>query len=177
MLAPARWTGAAMLGLGVLVSDPADSATLREGLDGTWTGQGAIAAGYETTARTARCRVEVRQEDAANSLEIHATCATTAGRRAFTLRALFDDDTQVRAAVRANGTAETTQYAGTGTETGMELSATSPILLDGAYYQSRLRIDLLDDTRFRILHWLQPESADSARQTLAIEFHRIAEAP
>ena len=106
MLAPARWTGAAMLGLGVLVSDPADSATLREGLDGTWTGQGAIAAGYETTARTARCRVE-----------------------------------------------------------------------DGAYYQSRLRIDLLDDTRFRILHWLQPESADSARQTLAIEFHRIAEAP
>ncbi|WP_323768814.1 MULTISPECIES: hypothetical protein [Roseobacteraceae] len=177
MLPGFRRVSIAMLLLSVLAAVPAWAVSLTDGLAGAWTGTGAVATRYEGTPQNGRCKVEVKQSPDKAVLDIEGLCAVPSGRSEFALRAVLDSDSQVRAAVRANGLAETIQYAGTVTPMRMELVSRAPVTLHAAEFQSRFRIEVLADGQFWILHWLQPGDTASARQTLAIKFRRIPGQP
>lgn len=168
------WAYAAFLICGVLYggSAEAQAQSLAEALAGDWVGTGTLANGYEAAPQTGRCRVEIAQGEDKAVLDITGTCAIPSGRSRFALRAVLDGDNRVRAAARANGVEGTTQYAGTVTRTGLDIVSRAPVILDDAQFQSRFVIKLPAKNAFRMLHWLQPADAASARQTLAMDFQR-----
>ncbi|MGR3362781.1 MAG: hypothetical protein ACU0CY_01240 [Maritimibacter harenae] len=143
---PARIAFAALL---VATAHPAAAIDLFTA-QGGWTGTGSLATSVERRMQPARCQVDVKPTDAGGDVSVTGKCAVAVGASNISFRLVRGDGRAVRGAMWSEATDEILQLAGARTETGVDMTATEPWVVDGVDYETRVIVREPDAGSFKI---------------------------
>ncbi len=141
---------------------------------GTWMGDGQMATGAEAPVERGRCRVEITPaEDAPGDISVTGNCAVAAGKSDISLRLVRAGSGEVNAGFWSAVTGQTIQLSGTETPDEIELSSTTPLIVDDKAYETQLRVTLPDEESFVIRQILRGEGEETWRLVAEMTYHRV----
>ncbi len=130
---------------------------------GAWTGEGRLATGVAAPLERGRCRVEITPAPATGTVDVIGSCAVAAGLSEISLKLVRGPGGAVNAGVWSAATGQVLQYSGTETPDRIALVATTPLLVDGAAYDTRVDVTRPDAASFAFRQLLRPAGADAWR--------------
>ncbi len=141
---------------------------------GTWMGDGQMATGAEAPVERGRCRVEIKPaEDAPGDVSVTGNCAVAAGKSDISLRVVRAGPGKVNAGFWSAATGQTIQLSGTETPDQIDLSSTTPLIVDDKAYETQLRVTVPDDESFVIRQILRGEGEETWRLVAEMTYHRV----
>lgn len=150
------------LGLAAQAGGPALAADLFEA-SGAWVGEGRLATGVAAPLERGRCRVEVTPAPEAGAVDLVGTCAVAAGLSDISLKLVRGAGDRINAGAWSAATGAVVQYAGVETAEGIALAATTPLVVDGTRYETRVDVTRPDADSFAVRQLLRAEGDDAWR--------------
>jgi len=136
-----------LLAAGLLGLGPAQAADLFNA-DGRWIGTGSLARTVDRAMQPARCEVNVEQKSDGSDVSVTGRCVLGAGDSNISMRIVRDGSGGVRGAMWAAATGETLQLSGSERDGAVNMSATSPWVVDGVSYETMITVREPDTTSF-----------------------------
>ncbi len=163
--------GAAGLAAG-LAAGPAPAAELFSAT-GFWQGEGRLATGATAPLERGRCRVEITPDQGAGAVDVIGTCAVAAGLSDISLKILREPGGAVRAGVWSAATGQVVQYAGREAAEGLELTSTTPLVVDEIAYETRVDVTAPDPASFGFRQLLRAEGETAWRLVAEMTYRPV----
>ncbi|MCB1337728.1 MAG: hypothetical protein KDK10_09870 [Maritimibacter sp.] len=148
--------------LATLAAAPAGAAELFSA-EGAWLGEGQLATGARAPLERGRCRVEITPGATGAEVDVIGTCAVAAGMSDISLKLVRDGAGAVQAGVWSAATGQTVQYAGTETAGAIALASTTPLVVDGVAYDTRVDVSAPEGGTFDFRQLLRAEGEEAWR--------------
>lgn len=134
---------------------------------GRWVGTGSLATAVDRPMQPARCEVEVEQKSDAADVSVTGRCVVGAGASEVSFRVVRAQPGRVRGAMWSAAMGEVLQLSGTEVPGALDMLATTPWIVDGADYETKITVSEPDAESFAIRQLVRQRDADAPWRLLA----------
>lgn len=146
----------------ILAATPAGAADLFAAA-GRWVGTGSLATAVDRPMQPARCEVTVEQKADGADVSVTGRCVVGAGASEVSFRVVRDQPGQLRGAMWSAAMGEVLQLSGTEAPGALDMLATTPWVVDGAGYETRITVREPDAESFAIRQLVRGEGEQAWR--------------